>query len=32
MVVDALSRKYKDVKELGCALLIIQPDWILEAM
>ena len=31
MVADALSRKYKDVEELLCALLIIQPDWILEA-
>ena len=29
MVVDALSRKYKDVEALLCALSIIQHDWIL---
>ena len=31
MVVDALPRRYNDVKELLCALSIIQPDWIVEA-
>ena len=31
MVVYALSRKEKNVEALLCALLIIQPDWILEA-
>ena len=30
MVEDSLSRKYKDVEELLCALSIIQPDWIIE--
>ena len=31
MVADALSRKYEDVEALLCALLIIQPNWIIEA-
>ena len=31
VVIDALSRKYEDVEALLWSLLIIQPDWILEA-
>ena len=31
MVANVLSRKYKDVEALLCALLIIQHDWILQA-
>ena len=31
IVADALSRKYKDVEALLCALSIIHPDWIIEA-
>ena len=31
VVIDALSRKYEDVKELLYAISIIQPDWIAEA-
>ena len=30
MVVDALSRKYEDVKELLCDILFIQPNWRVE--
>ena len=30
MVIDALSRKDKDVEALLCAISIIQPHWILE--
>ena len=30
-VANSLSRKFGDVEALLCALLIIQPDWILEA-
>ena len=32
MLEDALSRKYDNVKALFCALSIIQPNWIIEAM
>ena len=32
VVADALSRKYEDVEALLCAISIIQPDWINEAM
>ena len=32
VVVDALSRKNEDVEALLYAILIIQPDWIAEAM
>ena len=31
MVAYALSRKYEDVDALLCTLLIIQPEWIVEA-
>ena len=31
-VADALSRKDEDVEALFCAISIIQPDWINEAM
>jgi hypothetical protein len=31
VVVDALSRKDEDVEAFLCAILIIQPDWIIEA-
>ena len=31
MVVDALSRKDKDVEALLCPVSIIQPDWIVVA-
>jgi hypothetical protein len=31
VVADALSRKDKDVETFLCAILIIQPDWIIEA-
>ena len=31
MMVDALSRKYKDLEALLCSLSIIQLDWIIEA-
>ena len=31
VVVDALSRKNEDVQTLLCAILILQPEWIVEA-
>ena len=31
MLKDALSRKDEDVETFLCAILIIQPDWIIEA-